>query len=76
MPNRVFKDQDLRQFMDRLRYTAEGQRYVERWNRLNKARAAARVPGASDLERRSYIRLSDATSDALSDLERRYHWPP
>lgn len=76
MPNKVTKDPDMRHFLLRLRYTAEGTRYVERWNRLNKARHLAREPGSSDLVRRSYIRLSDAASDALSDLEKRHHWPP
>ena len=35
MPNRVFKDPDLRHFSAKLRYTTEGKRYLARWNQLN-----------------------------------------
>lgn len=83
MPNRVFKDLDLRHFSAKLRYTPEGKRFMAYWNDLTVVRKVLvgktncdKDPTGANLLRQSYIRLSDACSEALSDLEQRYHWPP
>ena len=76
MPNRVFKDPDLRHFSTKLRYTTEGKRYLRCWSKLNILRKLVIAPHANILLRQSYIRAADACSDALSDLEKRHQWPP
>jgi hypothetical protein len=82
------KDPELRYFADHLKRKPEGERYVRRWKQLDDHRRIllstakheqelnALGTGVVQLLRQSYIRLSDACTDALTDLEREYHWPP
>lgn len=81
MTSRLSKDPDLVHFAQNLVRTPEGVKFAKRWTELNNGQVLLRTAlqagneSAIHLLRQSYIQLSDACSEAISDLETKHRWP-